>query len=94
MQSMNIGLREGFDLAQRIGAILVGSEDLGVLDTYNAERRKEWKQMMGIEGEVVPLPVADPWIASIAHRMMTCFPESGSNLERLAGQLDLQIRQL
>ena len=56
MQSMNMGFREGADLAAKLTRILrdKGSPDL--LETYNLEHRLEWEQLLGWKGGLKRAP--------------------------------------
>ncbi len=89
MQSMNVGLREAGDLARRLVSLLreAGSPDL--LAAYESERTAEWRSLLG--GTLTPRPGAsiDPWVKAHARRLLPCLPGSGTDLERLAGQLGL-----
>ena len=62
MQSMNMGFREGADLAAKLTRILrdKGSPDL--LETYNLEHRREWEQLLGWKGGPEASGVTDKWV--------------------------------
>lgn len=90
VQSMNVGLREGWDLAQRIADILQKQTPVATLEQYGAERIKEWRQLLGLEGGLRSGPRTDPWIAARRQRLPPCIPASGADYARLAAQLGLE----
>lgn len=91
VQSMNVGLREGFDLARRLSAILRhgGSPDL--LAAYAAERTAEWRRLLGLEHPATAAAGAAEWVRRHAERIPSTMPASGADLERLLGQLGLEV---
>jgi len=87
-QSMNVGLREAHDLAQRIAAAL-GGGDPAALESYQAERVDEWKALLGgARGVSAQLPA---WLAESKDRIPACIPASGDDLQALLGQLGLAL---
>ncbi|HLH52431.1 MAG TPA: FAD-dependent monooxygenase [Verrucomicrobiae bacterium] len=48
MQSMNIGLREGADLANKLKTILRDKVGLQVLQAYNRVHQAHWRQLLGL----------------------------------------------
>lgn len=89
VQSMNIGLREASDLAERFAGVLKGGQPLSVLEQYDAERRAEWRRMLGLEGGLTPTDAATPWVRANAGTILASLPASGANLQRLAAQVGL-----
>jgi 2-polyprenyl-6-methoxyphenol hydroxylase-like FAD-dependent oxidoreductase len=92
IQSMNVGMREADDLADRLARILREGESSKVLDAYNAERLAEWRFLLGLEGGLKPQPRTAPWVRLRHEHMLPCLPASGDDLERLAAQLHLDAK--
>lgn len=93
MHSMNVGLREGADLARILAASLKGTAGAGDLASYNDERLEEWKQLLGLEAPATLSDKADPWVARNAARFLPCAPASGADLRSVLGQLGLELPQ-
>jgi len=91
MQSMNVGLREADCLAEIVAGMLREGESAEALEEYNRQRVGEWRFLAGLSGGLRPGPDTDPWIASVADRLLPCLPASGKELAALAGRLKLQV---
>lgn len=89
VQSMNIGLSEAEDLADKLAAILRGRASLETLENYNLERHGEWQRLLG--AGLAPTDQASPWVKQRASKILTCLPASGAELVALAGQLGLTL---
>ena len=89
MQSMNVGLREAADLAQRIAKILRSGSSLDLLGEYNLQRLTEWSRLHGQAEFLIAGPRASGWAAGHRSRILPCIPESGAALVELAAQLGL-----
>ncbi|HET8547102.1 MAG TPA: NAD(P)/FAD-dependent oxidoreductase [Bryobacteraceae bacterium] len=90
IQSMNVGLAEANDLADALARVLRDRADPQQLAGYGQRWTAEWRRLHGIDGGLAPHDGADPWIAQNAHRLMTCLPAHGAELNALAGQLRLK----
>jgi NADPH-dependent dioxygenase len=90
-QSMNVGLREAYDLARRLGFILREDYPPDLLESYDAEHRHEWRQLLGARGRPEPGPDTDPWVRKHAARILPCVPGSGDDLILLLRQLGLVL---
>lgn len=90
IQSMNVGLREGRDLAAALTAILRQDAGLESLDAYNRDRIAEWRFLLGLEGGLRPGPATSTWVRQHIDRLLPCLPASGDDLIRLADQLGLE----
>jgi 2-polyprenyl-6-methoxyphenol hydroxylase-like FAD-dependent oxidoreductase len=91
IQSMNVGLREGFDLATRISEVHRGAASEGVLDEYSRRRAEEWKALLGLTARLSPSG-PEQWIHGHAADLLSCIPASGEDLETLARQIGLELR--
>lgn len=91
MQSMNMGLREGADLATKLTSILreKGSPDL--LETYNLEHRMEWEQLLGWQGDPKASATTVEWLQKRCARIPACIPASGNELTLLLRQLGIEF---
>jgi hypothetical protein len=93
MQSMNMGLREGADLAVRLTTILRDKGSTELLKTYDMERRIEWEQLLGLKGGPQASTLADEWIREHSAQIPACIPASGMELTLLLQQLGLEIER-
>lgn len=91
IQSMNVGLREAEDLAIALEAVLRDGQPPARLERYGAERRREWRELLGLSGAPVPEPGCDPWIAERAASLIPSLPASGEDLRLLAHRLGLSL---
>jgi 2-polyprenyl-6-methoxyphenol hydroxylase-like FAD-dependent oxidoreductase len=91
VQSMNVGLREGHDLARRLIEILRRGGDPDLLAAYEAERAAEWRRLLGLERPATAAPGAEDWVRRHAERIPGTVPASGDDLGRLLGQLGLEL---
>lgn len=90
MQSMNVGLREAEDLAERLTRILRGQDGLNSLQTYNQARQTEWRQLLGVDKRISARIEANLWVQKRATRILPCIPASGKDLAQLLGQVGLE----
>ena len=77
-QSMNVGLREADDLAERLVRVLRPGAPAGLLDEYDASRAAEWRDLFGVN---------TPYGSRCA-LLLPCLPASGADLEALLSQLN------
>jgi 2-polyprenyl-6-methoxyphenol hydroxylase-like FAD-dependent oxidoreductase len=90
-QSMNIGLREAHDLAERFSAIHKGGGSLELLESYQNERKTEWEKLLGIEASLKTTSDAPDWIGKHPARILPCIPASGEDLQQLLKQIGLRL---
>lgn len=90
-QSMNVGLREAHELAWRIARVLRGEAQPSYLDLYERERRREWRALLGFDGEPLAEAHADDWVVKNAARIVSCIPASGESLNALLRQVGLEL---
>jgi 2-polyprenyl-6-methoxyphenol hydroxylase-like FAD-dependent oxidoreductase len=91
VQSMNVGLREASDLVRHISQILRRNAQLESLSEYQCQRRSEWSELVGLNGEPDACDGADPWIASHAQSLRSSLPATGGELRFLLGRLGLSL---
>jgi 2-polyprenyl-6-methoxyphenol hydroxylase-like FAD-dependent oxidoreductase len=91
MQSMNVGLCEGMELAEAITAILRRGAPLDLLAEYNIDSRNQWQQLLGVEGAVTTTNRATPWAREHGSRILACVPASGEDLCQLLDQIGLGL---
>ncbi len=84
---MNVGLREGAELAALLATALHGNRGLAELDAFHATRRAEWRGLLGIDPLLHAGPDTDPWLAAAKDRLLPCIPATGNDLALLAAQL-------
>ena len=88
-QSMNVGLDEACDLAERLAGIIRDDAPSELLDTYGEARRADWLDILGETGAPKPGAECSEWVASRAGGILPCVPASGADLDALLGQLGL-----
>jgi 2-polyprenyl-6-methoxyphenol hydroxylase-like FAD-dependent oxidoreductase len=91
MQSMNVGLSEANELADKIARILRENASPDLLESYNRDRLRQWRHLLGIEGRLSPTPQAEPWVKQRCDRLLPCIPASGDDLVQLARQIGLDL---
>ena len=91
VQSMNLGLLEAADLADRIARILRDGAAPGVLEQYESDHRKEWRSLLGLEGDPDVDRKAPAWVGEIAARLIPALPASGPDLRLLLGKVGLKL---
>ncbi len=91
IQSMNVGLREAYELGTSMADILEGSRSPDALRAFNVERMAEWRFLLGLEGGLRALAGADPWIGRWTERLVSCIPASGADLAGLVRQIGLEV---
>ena len=90
-QSMNVGLREAHDLAERFSSILEGGAGPEALEDYQAERLAEWRRLLGVEGGIEFREGSPDWIHEKVKRILPCVPASGEEMRRLLEQLGVEL---
>jgi NADPH-dependent dioxygenase len=90
-QSMNVGLREASELAAGLQKVLRQEQPLEILRTYDRERQKEWRSLLGLSGGLAPTGQTDAWVSERRSRILSCLPGSGAELVQLGGQLKLSF---
>lgn len=99
VQSMNVGLREGRDVAEAIATMLGGARGASAsVDTSTAEaaaaayakaRSAEWNRLLRIEGAVEARTDAPGWARERRERMLSLVPSAGRDLATLLGHIGL-----
>jgi len=91
VQSMNVGLREGHDLAERLTAILRRGESTELLDDYGDRQISEWRRVFALEGGAKANAAASGWVAKRTARIPLVLPASGDDLKALLAQLGIEM---
>ncbi len=94
MQSMNVGLREARELADMMTSVLGDRGPLDQLQEYGRRREAEWRCLLGLEGNLMPDELADPWVCQCSDRLLPCIPASCTELAGLVQQLRLKAPSL
>jgi 2-polyprenyl-6-methoxyphenol hydroxylase-like FAD-dependent oxidoreductase len=90
-QSMNLGLKEAWDLARAFDGVLREDAPLELLERCEAEHRNEWRRLLGARGKPSCGPATDPWVRKHAACLIPCLPASGADLDLLLRQLGLAL---
>ena len=91
IQSMNIGLLEGADLAGILPRILRGKASADLLDNYERTHREEWQRLLGMKGAPKAGAAANGWVKEHCCQILSCLPASGNDLTQLLSQLGLTL---
>ena len=90
MQSMNMGMREGADLAAKLKRILRDKGSTDLLEAYNVEHRTEWEHLLGLKGDPKAGAATGAWVRERRGKALSCLPASGRELSLLLRQLGLE----
>jgi 2-polyprenyl-6-methoxyphenol hydroxylase-like FAD-dependent oxidoreductase len=90
-QSMNAGLVEAADLAERMAQVARSGSGRDVLDNYGAEHSREWHKLLGVNVGFDLLPHAPPWLAAHARSLVPALPASGVELEAILERIGLRL---
>ncbi len=94
VHSLNEGLDEAHQLASRIARVLRSGGSPSLLEDYDAERRANWKQLLGLSPGLELGPHTDPWIAAHLPRLLPCVPATGAERAALIRQLGVELAPL
>jgi len=91
VQSMNVGLREAHDVAERISAAVKTGFDPRALERYDAERQHEWRELLGLDGPPRSGGTVPAWAGGRLDRLLPCIPASGPELRGLLSEIGVQF---
>jgi 2-polyprenyl-6-methoxyphenol hydroxylase-like FAD-dependent oxidoreductase len=91
VQSLNAGLCEAENLAEKLEKILRDEAPLSLLKAYDSERQKEWQQLLELTGGPRARSQTDSWIRARTARILPCLPASGADLRRMSDQLGFDL---
>ncbi len=77
VQSMNVGLQEAHDLAERFESVLRGGASPATLAEYDAMWRGEWRRLLDLDGALRAGGGASPFVGKNAPRILSSLPASG-----------------
>lgn len=86
--SMNCGLREAAELAERLADALGRGRPAG-LEDWSAALAERWRRLLLPGSGFTGGAAASPWVRHHAARLPECVPATGQELERLLGQIGL-----
>jgi len=92
VQSMNAGLREAHALAGKLEKVLREEAPVKLLEAYNQGCLKEWRQLLGMAGGLRAKAGTNAWVRARVKRILPCLPGLGNELNRMAGQLELDLQ--
>jgi len=87
MQSMNLGLREAADLADKLKHILRDGSGLDSLLSYDHVHRVEWERILGLTAPSEPPNHLSPWARRQYPVISGNLPASGDDLQYLLQKL-------
>jgi 2-polyprenyl-6-methoxyphenol hydroxylase-like FAD-dependent oxidoreductase len=92
MQSMNVGILEGRELANRISDLIEGIASPATLNDYCGERRLEWRALMGLSTSLVESAGISSFIQANKDRLLFCLPASIKTLPNFVHALGLELK--
>ncbi len=90
-QSLNMGLRESSDLAQRINGVLREGAQPSSLAEYSEQHLGHWRQLLAIDGGLATTDQAETWAKEHCPKILSCIPATGEHLDALATQIGLEV---
>jgi 2-polyprenyl-6-methoxyphenol hydroxylase-like FAD-dependent oxidoreductase len=87
VQSLNIGLDEGNELALRMADALRNPARAGFGDEYGARRALQWQELLGLEERAALSARSPDWARRNLARIVPCLPASDADLDDLLAQL-------
>ncbi|HXR06203.1 MAG TPA: FAD-dependent monooxygenase [Candidatus Acidoferrum sp.] len=91
MQSMNMGMCEGADLAAKLRRILREKASPDLLESYHREHHAQWEQLLGLKAAPKAGAATDAWVRQQCGRLLPCLPALGGDLTLLLRQLGLEF---
>jgi 2-polyprenyl-6-methoxyphenol hydroxylase-like FAD-dependent oxidoreductase len=91
IMSMNVGFREGSELAALIAGSISGKDDPAAFEKWGKRCHAEWERLIDPGAAASVAQGASEWIRATAPRMLECLPASGSDLDVLAKQLGVTL---
>ncbi|WP_428268742.1 FAD-dependent oxidoreductase [Haliangium sp.] len=92
VHSMNVGLREGDEVARCVAGALQGADTHGGLSQYSERALEEWRHLLAIEGGVTVSAEASDWVRDHADRLAAVVPATGRHRETLLSQIGLSTQ--
>ncbi len=91
MQSMNVGIREGSNLASAIADVRKGGKGAKFLEAYGVDRQREWRSLHGMDVALVGRETTAPLLRDNLDQLLGCLPASLDNLQSFAEALDIDL---
>ncbi|WP_269523888.1 FAD-dependent monooxygenase [Coraliomargarita parva] len=87
--SMNVGMHEGADLAERIGLDREDEARQFRLQAYNVDRQDDWRRLLGMGHHSTGSEAATAWLKCHRESLIGNIPASGESLPEVLKQLHL-----
>jgi 2-polyprenyl-6-methoxyphenol hydroxylase-like FAD-dependent oxidoreductase len=87
MQSMNAGLGEAADLADKLESILRNHSKADLMGSYDLLHRQQWERWPGLNGPARQPGGLSPWARGHYSTLTECLPASGEDLNHLLEKL-------
>lgn len=89
--SMNVGMHEAYDLAQRLATGTNDTTRQAALASYNDQRQQEWKQLLDLDHRRKKSNGRDTWWRENNETLVGNIPASGDSLLALLAQIDINL---
>ena len=92
VRSMNAGMKEVRDLAERTAAVARGQAGRESLEEYGRAHREAWERLMADDGGLRATATTDDWVRDHLRAVTSSLPATGRHYELLAARLGLEPR--
>jgi len=89
VQSLNVGLDEADELGRSIAEQLRNPSARPFGPDYEAKRRLQWLQLLGLQSRITPSARAPEWVRQYSRSLIGCLPASEADLDDLLEQLQM-----
>lgn len=90
VRSMNAGVEEVYDLAERFEAVSKGHARPEDLEEYGKSHREAWQRLTDEDGGLRATSSTPDWVRNRLRAVTACIPATGRHYEILAAQLGLE----
>jgi 2-polyprenyl-6-methoxyphenol hydroxylase-like FAD-dependent oxidoreductase len=90
-QSMNAGLREGYEYVSRIAGAASAGEAKESLVSFGEAQIREWYRLLGVNVTFELLPHAPAWLKDHARRILPALPATMPEIDGLLRELGVAI---
>jgi 2-polyprenyl-6-methoxyphenol hydroxylase-like FAD-dependent oxidoreductase len=87
--SMNVGIREAIDLANRLGSAKTDLERKEALEKYNQNYKEEWRYLFDLDHHISAADKAANWLLTHRSSLIGNIPATGETLTELLAQIHL-----
>jgi 2-polyprenyl-6-methoxyphenol hydroxylase-like FAD-dependent oxidoreductase len=90
-QSLNVGLREGRELANAIADSMEAADVRHLVTAYDDQRQLEWHTLLSLAGKPSLSPSTPTWAKQHMRDLVASLPASGDDLDDCLAQLGVKL---